>query len=359
MEAIQELELIIEQPSMFKKKPKDDDLGFGTQFTDRMLFREFKDGSWQIGSIIPFKNFELSPATIVFHYGQEIFEGLKAFRQENNQVVMFRPDENAKRFKKSAIRMVMQPIEESYFVESIKKLVSMEKDWVPKKRGTALYIRPTLIATEPKLGVAPSSEYYFYTILSPSGPYFPGGFAPTRIKVEDYYIRAALGGTGEAKAGGNYASSLLAAKKAKEEGFAQVLWLDSNEKRFVEEVGAMNIAFVLDDTIYTPPLSGTILPGITRKSVITLASDLGIPLKEEALAIDVITESIKSGNLTEIFGIGTAASIAPVGVIKYKSEILTVNEEKIGKITQQIYNELTGIQYGNIEDRHGWIHPVS
>ncbi len=358
MEIIQSPKIEIEELTEFKSKPVDSELKFGREFTDRMFLRKYKDGVWQDGKIIQYQNFSLPPSTMVFHYGQEIFEGLKAFSQINGQSVMFRPDENAKRFKKSAVRMVMPPIEEDYFLESTRLLVELEKKWIPKKRGTALYIRPTMIATEPALGVHPSSEYYFFTILSPSGPYFAEGFAPTAIKVEDKYVRAASGGTGEAKAGGNYAASLLAAQNAKKEGYSQVLWLDAQERSYVEEVGAMNIAFVLDDIIYTAPLTGTILPGITRKSVITLADDLGIPLKQEALNINEIVESIKSGSLTEIFGIGTAASIAPVGKLKYKDEVLLINNNNIGPITQSMYDELTGIQYGEVEDRHGWIFPV-
>ncbi|MHA2274972.1 MAG: branched-chain amino acid aminotransferase [Candidatus Kariarchaeaceae archaeon] len=348
----------IEKLTVFKTKPQDNDLKFGREFTDRMFLRVYKEGAWQQGKIIPYQNFSLPPSTMVFHYGQEIFEGLKAFNQVDGTPVMFRPDENAKRFAKSAIRMVMPPIDPEYFLETTRRLIELEKDWIPKKRGTALYIRPTMIATEPALGVHPSDEYYFFTILSPSGPYFVEGFSPTSIKVEDQYVRAAMGGTGEAKAGGNYAASLLAATKAKEEGYSQVLWLDAQERKYVEEVGAMNIAFVMDDVIYTAPLSGTILPGITRKSVIQLADDLGIQMREKALSIDVIVEGIKSGNLTEIFGIGTAASIAPVGKIKYKEQVLKINNNNIGPVTQSVYDELTGIQYGDVEDRHGWIFPV-
>ncbi|MCE7737728.1 MAG: branched-chain amino acid aminotransferase [Candidatus Heimdallarchaeota archaeon] len=354
MEIIQTPNIEIEELTEFKVKPFDDELKFGREFTDRMFLRKYKDGAWHTGKISPYQNFSLPPSTMVFHYGQEIFEGLKAFTQVDGTAVIFRPDENAKRFKKSAERMVMPPIDPDYFLESTRMLVELEKDWIPKKRGTALYIRPTLIATEPALGVHPSDEYYFFTILSPSGPYFPEGFAPTSIKVEDKYVRASQGGTGEAKAGGNYAASLLAATKAKEEGFSQVLWLDAVERKYVEEVGAMNIAFVIDDVIYTAPLNGTILPGITRKSVIQLSSDMGIQLKEERLAVDTLIEGIKSGNVTEIFGIGTAASIAPVGKIKYKDEVLLINNKEIGPVTQSIYDELTGIQYGEIEDRHGW-----
>jgi branched-chain amino acid aminotransferase len=353
------IDLEIIEPKKFKPKPSDDELKFGKDFTDRMLFREYKNGSWQKGKIMPYQNFSLPPSTLVFHYGQEIFEGLKAFRQINNQVVLFRPDENAKRFNKSAERMVMPTLEEDYFLESIRTLVKLEKDWVPRKRGTALYVRPTMIATEQSLSVHPSNEYYFFTILSPSGPYFPEGFAPTKIKVEDRYTRAEIGGTGAVKAGGNYASSLYAAQQAKKKGYSQVLWLDAVEKKFVEEVGAMNIAFVLDDVVYTPPLTGTILPGITRMSVIQLCKDLGISIKEESLSIDLIIECINSGNLTEIFGIGTAASIAPVGEIMYKGNVLTVNNYQVGPITSLLYKQLIGIQYGELEDRHGWVFPVT
>jgi len=353
-----DIDLEIVEPKEFKPKPKDDELTFGNVFTDRMLLREYHDGQWNKGTIKPFENFSLSPATAVFHYGQEIFEGLKAFRQVNGNIVIFRPDQNAKRMIKSADRMVIPSVSEEYFLSSLDRLVEMEQDWVPKKRGTALYIRPTMIATEPALGVHPSSSYYYYVILSPSGPYFKEGFSPTKILVEDHYTRAAKGGTGSAKAGGNYGGSLIAGKKAREEGYSQVLWLDAKERRYVEEVGAMNIAFVLDDTVYTPPLTGSILPGITRKSIIQLCEDLGITLRQEALPINTIIESIKSGNLTEIFGMGTAASVAPVGEIKYTDQVLKLNDGKIGEITQMLYDELTGIQYGEKEDQHGWIHTV-
>ena len=359
MEIIQSPKFEIEEISNFKTKPKDSELRFGQLFTDRMFLREYKDGSWQTGKIKAYENFSLPPSTIVFHYGQEIFEGMKAFSQTGtNRAVIFRPEENAKRFNSSAERMCMPTLEDGYFLESIRHLIELEKKWIPKLRGTALYIRPTMIATEHALGVHPSSEYYYFTILSPSGPYFAEGFKPTKIKVEDQYVRAAKGGTGYVKAGGNYASSLYAAQIAKKEGYSQVLWLDAHERKYVEEVGAMNIAFVMDETIYTPPLKGTILPGITRKSVIQLADDLGIPLKEKALEITTIVEAIKSGNLTEIFGIGTAASIAPVGVLKYKENVMKINDGEIGPITQSLYDELTGIQYGEIEDRHGWIFPI-
>ncbi len=354
-----DIDLDIIEPKTFKEKPKDEELKFGQVFTDRMLLRKYENGAWDKGTIKPFENFSLSPATAVFHYGQEIFEGLKAFRQtKTGNVVIFRPDENAKRLQASARRMVIPEITEEYFLQSLYRLIGMEQDWVPRKRGTALYIRPTMIATEPALGVHPSSDYYYYVILAPSGPYFKEGFSPTKIMVEDTYTRAAHGGTGGAKAGGNYGGSMLAGKKAIDQGYSQVLWLDSKERKYIEEVGAMNIAFVLDDVIYTPPLTGTILPGITRKSVIQLSADLGMTLKEEKLSIETVAESLKSGNMTEMFGIGTAASIAPVGELKYKDEIFIINNGEIGPTTQKLYNQLTGIQYGEIEDVHGWIHTV-
>lgn len=342
-----------------KVKPKDDELTFGGTFTDRMFLQEFKSGSWQQGKITPFQNFNLSPAALVFHYGQAIFEGLKAFKQDNGDIVIFRPDMNARRFYESAGRMVMAQVPEEYFLESVTQLVRLEKDWVPSKRGTALYIRPTLIATEPILGVRPAAQYYYYVILSPSAPYFKEGFAPTKIMVSDKYVRAAPGGVGAAKTAGNYAASLYAGKEAKEQGYSQVLWLDAVHRKYVEEVGAMNIAFVQDDVIYTSPLSGTILPGITRKSILTLAPDLGYKVKEKALTIDEIVEGIKSGNLTEVFGMGTAAVIAPVGELKYRNEVLKINNFETGPITTELYNNLTGIQYGNIEDKYGWIHKVA
>ncbi len=352
------INLVIDEIKDFKTKPSDESLGFGQQFSDRMLLREYKDNQWQVGRIQKYSNFSLPPSAMVFHYGQEIFEGLKAFRQENGNIAIFRPDENAKRMNRSAERMVMPTLEEGYFVDTLNTLVNLERDWVPRKKGTSLYVRPTMIATEGALGVHPAGEYYYFVILSPSGSYFSEGFKPTRIKVEDEFVRAVLGGTGQAKAGGNYAGSLLAAVNAKKEGYSQVLWLDGKEKKYIEEVGAMNIAFVIDNEVVTPKLTGSILPGITRKSVIQLGNDMGIKVREETLSIDFIEESIKSGSLTEIFGIGTAASIAPVGELKYKDHLHVLNNNETGPITQRFYDELTGIQYGRIEDRHGWVHIV-
>ena len=354
-------EIIIEDlpKEMMKPKPNDDELGFGSEFTDRMFLQEFKNGVWQKGKITPFQNFSLSPAALVFHYGQAIFEGMKAYKHPDGSIAMFRPDMNAKRFHRSAKRMMMAPVPEDYFIESIEKLVTLERDWIPRKMGTSLYIRPTLIATQAVLGVKPSEEYYYYVILSPSSAYFKEGFAPVKIMVTGKYVRAAVGGVGDAKTAGNYAASLYAGDIAKREGYSQVLWLDAKEHRYVEEVGAMNIAFVMDDIIYTPPLKGSILPGVTRDSILKLAPDLGYKVKEEALAIDVIAEASKSGNLTEVFGMGTAAVIAPVGELKYKDQIMTFNNGAIGKITTDLYENLTGIQYGTKEDPYGWVKKLN
>lgn len=339
--------------------PKDETkLGFGTKYTDHMFLMNFEEDEWKNPRIEPFRNLSLSPAALVFHYSQEIFEGMKAYRQENGGVSLFRPEENAKRFIKSAKRMVMAELPEDYFLEGIKKLLSLEKRFVPHSDGTALYIRPTEIATEPKLGVRPSKEYLFYIILSPVGSYFKEGFKPVKIYVEPEYIRAVKGGTGEAKTGGNYAASLLASQKAHEKNCSQVMWLDAKEKKYIEEVGTMNQFFVINNEIVTPKLSGTILQGITRKSVITLGQELGYTVKERAITIDELIEGINTGAVSEAFGTGTAASIAPVGQILYKGQMYVINNNKVGEITKKLYSKLTGIQYGRIEDPYDWNVPV-
>jgi len=350
-------ELIIEELDQLVE-PKTSQLGFGKYFTNRMLLREFKHGTWNTGKITAYQDLHLPPATVVFHYGQAIFEGMKAYRHPDGSVKLFRPYLNAKRFNHSAERLVMPTIDESYFVETIKKLVSLEADWVPSDEGSSLYIRPTMIASEPFLGVKPSSEYLFFVILSPSGSYFRNGFQPTKIKVETTYIRAAEGGTGNAKAAANYAGSMLGSKIAKDEGYDQVLWLDSKERKYVEEVGSMNIAFVINNEIYSPKPKGTILDGITRRSVKTLAEDLNFEFNEDPLTIDSVIQSIESGDLTEVFGIGTAAVISPVGLLNYMDRDYIINDNKIGEISQQLYDELTGIQYGRISDRHQWMIDV-
>lgn len=286
---------------------------------------------------------------------KRFLNGMKAFRQANKKdVSLFRPEKNAERMKDSAIRMSMQPLPEKQFLDALNRLIDIERNWVPYNPGTSLYIRPTMIATESLLGHRKSNEYLFYIILSPVGPYFKEGFKPIKIYVEPKYVRAVKGGVGEAKTGGNYAATLLAMNTAFKLGCSQVMWLDAFEHKYIEEVGTMNQFFVLDDTVYTAPIAGTILKGVTRESVIKLAKDKGYKVKEEFLSIDTVTEAIESGNLTEAFGAGTAASIAPVGELHYKDKKYVINNFEVGPVSNDLYESLTGIQYGRIEDPYGW-----
>ena len=354
-------EIVVEdlRPEDFKPKYTDESaLGFGKLFTDRMFLQEYKNGEWQKAVIKKYEPFVLDPATAVFHYAQEIFEGLKAYKHPNGDVALFRPIENGKRFFNSAKRMAMPPVDPEFFVYAIDRIVALEHEWIPKTKGTSMYVRPTMIATETALGVHPSDSYYFYIILSPSGAYFSSGFNPVKIYVSTKYARAAPGGTGAAKAGGNYAASLIASAEAKKHGASQILWLDAVERKYVEEVGAMNMMFVIDDTIVTSPLTGTILPGITRDSILKLGPTLGYKVEERRLSIDEVVEGIKTGRLTEAFGCGTAAVITPVGSLYYDGNDYTINNNQVGPITKRLYDELTGIQYGEKEDPFGWIHKV-
>ena len=342
-----------------KKKVKCQDeskLGFGKIFTDRMFIAEWKAGQgWVDARIEPYAPFVLDPACLVFHYAQEIFEGLKAYRWNDGTIAFFRPEMNAKRFNLSGERLCMPEVPEELFLEGIEQLVSLECDWIPAAEGTSLYIRPTLIAVEPVLGVKPSDHYYFYVILSPVGAYYAAGFNPVKIMVEDYYVRAVPGGTGEAKTGGNYASSLKAALEAKKKGFDQVLWLDGVNRRFIEEVGAMNMLFAYGNKVVTAPMTGSILNGITRDSVLKLAGSLGFVVEERQLDIYELVKDIRDGRVTEAFGSGTAAVITPVGALNFKGEDLQIGNGGVGALTQKLYDTLTGIQYGRIPDPFGWI----
>ena len=346
-----------------KKKAKYDDeskLSFGRIFTDRMMIAEWKVGKgWCDARIEPYAPFVLDPACLVFHYAQEIFEGLKAYKWPDGTVALFRPEMNARRFNLSAERISMPEVPEELFLSGVEQLVSLERDWIPTSTGTSLYIRPTLIAVEPVLGVKPSDHYYFYIILSPVGAYYPAGFNPIKIMVEDHYVRAVPGGTGEAKTGGNYASSLKAALEAKKKGFDQVLWLDGVNRRFVEEVGAMNMLFAYGDKVVTSPLTGSILNGVTRDSVLKLAETLGFSVEEKQLDIFELLEDIRAGRVTEAFGSGTAAVITPVGAMSFKGEDYTVGDGGVGSLTRKLYDTLTGIQYGRIPDGLGWIKKIA
>jgi len=349
-----EIELL---PVTDEKKPVTDEsqLQFGKQFTDRMFVMEYQAGKgWHNARIQPYAPFTLDPAAMVFHYAQEIFEGLKAFRRPDGAVTLFRPSDNVARFNLSARRMCMPEIDEEFFLGALQQLVKLEADWVPQSEGTSLYIRPAMIATEPMLGVRPAEQYICYIILSPVGAYYKGGIAPVKIWISDHYTRAAQGGTGEVKTGGNYAASLLAAREAAEKGYDQVLWLDAREKKYVEEVGSMNICFVYDGKLITSPLHGTILDGITRRSVLRLARDMGMDVVEKALTVDEIFEGIESGRLTEAFGTGTAVVVSPVGQFTYRDRTVTLGDGNTGEVTQKLYDTLTGIQYGRIPDSYGW-----
>jgi branched-chain amino acid aminotransferase len=334
-------------------------LPFGRNFTDHMFTMEFTQSSgWHNPRIHPYRGLLLDPSANVFHYSQEIFEGQKAYRSRKDDILLFRPQENARRFNRSLRRMCMPEIAEEIFLEAECELLKVEKRWVPGQRGASLYIRPTVIGTEAALGIKPSDSYLFYIILSPVGPYFKEGFNPVSLWVSDAYSRAGSGGTGEAKTGGNYAGSLLATREASQKGYSQVLWLDAGEHRFVEEVGAMNIFFVMDGKLVTPALGGTILHGITRKSVLELAPELGLPAEERKITIDEVVDGIASGGVSEIFGAGTAAVISPVGRIGYAGRDHTVNNNQTGPWAKKFFETLTGIQYGELEDRHGWTYVV-
>lgn len=332
------------------------DIAFGRTFTDRMLALEFdRSKGWHSPRIQPYGPLQLDPAATVLHYSQEIFEGLKAFRRPNGQVALFRPKDNIKRFNRSARRMCMPEVDEQFFLEAMLELIRLEQRWVPSEEGSSLYIRPTMIATEAMLSVHPADQYLFYIILSPVGSYYKGGLAPVKIWISDFYVRAAEGGTGEAKTGGNYSASLYPAQQAAEKGYDQVLWLDAKEKRYVEEVGSMNMLFVYDGKIVTSPLKGSVLDGITRRSALTLLTELGYEIEERAMTVDEIMEGTASGRLTEAFGTGTAVVISPVGSFCYKDEVVEIGDGQPGKLTLDLYQRLTDIQYGRREDTHDWV----
>lgn len=343
-----------------KEKPSESALGFGTHFTDHMFVMDYhKDRGWHDPRIIPYGPFEVEPSLMVFHYGQAIFEGMKAYRDAVGCVLTFRPIENIKRLNRSAARICIPQVEEGLAWDALMTLLEIEKAWIPHSEGTSLYIRPFIIATDPFLGVRPSHSYRFFIILSPVAAYYSEGFNPIKIYVTDEYVRAAPGGVGYTKTAGNYAASLYAAEEAKGKGCTQVLWLDAKEHRYVEEVGTMNIFFKIGGTLVTPPLEGgSLLPGITRDSVLTLARDMGCPAAERPITIQEVLDAHQTGILEEIFGTGTAAVISPVGVLRYKDTTIEINQGKTGPCAQKLYDLITGIQYGREQDRHNWIVPV-
>lgn len=344
-----------------KQRPSDDGImGFGKVFTDHMFVMEYDEGiGWHDARVQPYSKFEIDPASPVLHYGQEIFEGMKAYRTDEGEVQLFRPYDNAERLNKSAERLCMPKIDPNFNVQAIKTLVDVDSEWVPHTPGMSLYLRPTMIADGAELGVHAAKRYIYYVICSPAGAYYTNGFAPIRIYVEDFYVRAVRGGTGGAKTGGNYAGSLRASEEARQRGYNQVLWLDGVERKYVQEVGAMNMMFVIDDAVCTAPLDGSILEGITRRSVLQLASEMGYRVEERPISMEELVDAYEKGKLKEAFGSGTAAVITPVSELGYKNQALVMNDGNIGPLTQKLYDTLTAIQWGRIEDRHGWIVKVT
>ena len=343
-------------PEQMKPKPEDESqLGFGKIFADHFFIVKYdNEKGWHNASIEPMRPLSLDPASMCLHYGQEIFEGMKAYKGKNDSIYLFRPEENINRMNRSAERLCMAQIDNDLFMDGLKKLVLLEKGWIPRDTGTSLYIRPTMIATEPSLGVHPSSQYIFYIIVGPVGAYYPEGFGPTKIYVSEKYVRAAPGGVGDCKAAGNYAASLYASQEALEMGYTQVLWLDARERKYVEEVGTSNIFFVVGDDLVTPPLSGSILPGIMRNSVMRLAESWGINVLEERLSMDELLRLNDEGILKEIFASGTAAIVSPVGQIYYRGKEYVIGDGNTGRLTEKLYNEILQIQYGEREDPFGW-----
>ncbi|MCL2684157.1 MAG: branched-chain amino acid aminotransferase [Synergistaceae bacterium] len=356
------MEIRIEKTAKQKHIPTQEELGdikFGTVFTDHMLLINYSEGKgWYDARIVPYGPVSLDPAACCLHYGQLIFEGMKAYKAKDGGVVMFRPEQNMERMNQSCDRMCIAPIKESEMLEAIAELVRIDSAWVPSVPGTALYVRPFIYADEPFLGVHPSSSFTFATILSPVGPYFKGGLTPTRIYVEDNYVRAVRGGTGAAKCAGNYAASLKAQNEATAAGYAQVLYLDGAERKYIEELGGMNVFFVIDDEVVTPELNGSILPGITRKSVIEVVRSWGMKARECAISIQELADANKAGRATEAFCAGTAAVISPIGELKWRDKVMIFNDGKIGATTQRIYDEITGIQTGAVADKFGWLYKV-
>lgn len=338
-----------------RQKVPADQLGFGRYFSDHMFLMDYQGGKWQRPRIEPYGPLALDPGACVLHYAQCLFEGMKAFRAKNGQIRLFRPRFHAERFAKGAARLCMPSVPEDAFLDSIRTLVKLDRDWVPDTRGASLYLRPTLIGTEPFLGVRPSEKYLFFVITSPVGAYYAEGFNPVKIWIEEEYIRAAPGGLGAVKAGANYAASLLAFTEAKRKGYAQVLWLDALEKKNVEEVGTMNVFFRLKDEIVTPPLSGTILNGATRDCVLRVLADWKLPVKERPISLQEVVDAHAKGELLEVFGTGTAAVISAVSELSTAHRKLEIGGGRVGEVTQRLYDEITGIQYGERPDPYGWI----
>jgi len=347
--------ILVELAKELKEKPDDNALGFGKYYTDHMFILNYDEGKgWHSGRVVPYQNISLDPAAKVFHYGQTVFEGMKAYRTPSG-LKLFRPKKNFERLNRSNARLSIPHIDEELAYEGLMQLLHVDREWIPAAEGTSLYIRPFIIATEAALGVNPSQEYLFMIIMSPVGAYYAEGVNPVKIHVESHYVRAVAGGVGEAKTAGNYAAGLNAQEVAKDNGYSQVLWLDGVERRYIEEVGSMNVFFKVNGVVHTPQLNGSILDGITRNSVITLLKHWGVPVEERRISIDELVEAHKNGLLEEAFGTGTAAVISPIGELSYHGEKLVINNGIIGELSSKVYDTITGIQTGKVEDPFGWI----
>jgi branched-chain amino acid aminotransferase len=343
-----------------KLRPADDALQFGTVFTDHMFVMDYTErGGWQDARIVPYQPFTLDPATAVLHYAQAVFDGLKAFHGKGGTIRLFRPRKHAERLNHSCERLCIPKLDPELVLGSFHALVGVDNAWVPKKRGTSLYLRPTVIATEPFLGVRPAKSYRYFLILSPVGSYYPEGIAPVKILTTDKYVRAVEGGVGGAKTAGNYAASIYAAEEAKKQGYTQVLWLDGVHRKFLDEVGTMNIMVKIGDEVITPPLTGTILAGVTRDSILALLRKWGVKTSERKVSIDEVFAASKAGTLAEMWGTGTAAVVSPVGELGYKGERITINDGKTGALTQKLFDAIVAIQYGETNDEDGWTESVA
>lgn len=348
-------ELTITRTTTPKEKPDWDQLQFGRVFSDHMFVMDYEEGrGWYDARIVPFGNFEMSPASLVFHYGQTVFEGLKAYKGKDGKIALFRPEQNMKRMNDSNDRLSMPNFDSEFVIDAMKQLVALDADWIPPRDGMALYLRPVMFATDAFLGVAPSKTYRFIVMTSPVGAYYEGGMSPVKIAVENEYVRAVKGGTGAAKTAGNYAGAMKAQEVADQEGYDQVLWLDGREQKYIEEVGAMNVFFKVNGEIITPALNGSILPGVTRQSVIQLLKHWDMPITERRISIEELHEAYVRGELEEAFGTGTAAVISPIGELYWKDEHMYINDGEIGPVAQKLYDAITGIQEGKIEDPFGW-----
>lgn len=353
------MDIKMEKTQHPKLKPNQNNLGFGKYFTDHMFMMDYtSEIGWHDARIVPYAPIPMDPATMVLHYAQETFEGLKAYRNTKGEITLFRPEMNGLRMIRSNERLCMATLPVEMFIESIEAIVKFEEDWIPTAPETSLYIRPFIYASQPGVGVHPSTSYTFMIILSPVGAYYPEGVNPVKIWVEDEYVRAVKGGTGFTKCGGNYAASIAAQVKAESHGYTQVLWLDGVHRKYVEEVGTMNAMFVIDGTVITAPLQGSVLPGVTRDSIIHLLKDWSIPVEERELSIDELMDAANNGTLSEAFGTGTAAVISPIGQLCYKDKEVLINDFKTGSLTQKLYDTLTDIQWGKIEDNYNWVKTI-